>query len=151
MNNTLLVAVMAALGCGTAIGIQTTITTLIGRSAGPVRAGLLVNIGGGLLALLIVIGLAASGRLGQFQLTSSGRMALAAGALGVMILSGIAFSFPRTGLAAGMGAVFLGQMAIAVIVDTLGRAGGEPIPLDPRRIVGLAVMAVAVFLLLPRN
>jgi hypothetical protein len=33
----------------------------------------------------------------------------------------------------------------------LGRAGGEAIPLEPRRILGLIIMAVAVALLVPRQ
>jgi uncharacterized membrane protein YdcZ (DUF606 family) len=71
--------------------------------------------------------------------------------LGIFIVSGVAFSLQRTGVAAGVAALFMGQMIVGMIVDTLGRAGGEAIPLDARRIARLIVMAVALVLLLPRN
>jgi uncharacterized membrane protein YdcZ (DUF606 family) len=38
-------------------------------------------------------------------------------------------------------------MLIGVVVDALGLAGAEAIPLDLRRILGLVVMAVATVLL----
>jgi uncharacterized membrane protein YdcZ (DUF606 family) len=48
----------------------------------------------------------------------------------------------RAGMAAGLAAVIFGQFVFGVIADTLGLAGLAPIPLDLRRIIGLAVMAV---------
>jgi uncharacterized membrane protein YdcZ (DUF606 family) len=69
----------------------------------------------------------------------------------MLIVMGVAFSFPRMGLAAGVATVFLGQMLVGVLVDVLGRAGGEPIPLDLRRILGLVILAVALAFLLPRQ
>ena len=67
--------------------------------------------------------------------------------LGIFIVTGVSLAFQRTGVAAGIATVFLGQMLIGVVVDILGLAGAEPIPLDLRRGLGLAVMAVAVVLL----
>ncbi len=42
-------------------------------------------------------------------------------------------------------------MIFGTLADTFGWAGSQPIPLDARRIAGLAVMAVAIFLLMKRN
>lgn len=67
--------------------------------------------------------------------------------MGIGIVIGVAFSFQRTGVAAGVATLFLGQMLIGIIVDSLGWSGGEPIPLEPRRMVGLIVMALAIVLL----
>lgn len=72
-------------------------------------------------------------------------------AMGILIVMGVSFSFQRMGVAAGVATLFLGQMLIGIIVDALGRAGGEAIPLDPRRILGLIIMTVAVLLLVPRE
>jgi uncharacterized membrane protein YdcZ (DUF606 family) len=52
---------------------------------------------------------------------------------------------------AGVAAIILGQLLVSVIVDTIGWGGAEPIPLSLRHIVGLAIMAIAVYLLLPRD
>jgi uncharacterized membrane protein YdcZ (DUF606 family) len=38
-------------------------------------------------------------------------------------------------------------MLIGIVVDALGLAGGQAIPLDLRRMLGLVVMAIAVVLL----
>ena len=73
------------------------------------------------------------------------------GALGIVIIMGIAFSINLAGVTAGVAAVFLGQMFLSVIADTSGWGGVEAIPLDLRRIIGLILMGSSVFLLLPRK
>ena len=74
-----------------------------------------------------------------------------AGALGIGIIGGVAFAFPRTGIAAGGASIILGQMTVAIVVDTFGWAGAEPIPLNLSRIAGLVILAVAIRLLLPAS
>ncbi len=64
---------------------------------------------------------------------------------------GISFSISRAGMAAGLAAVIFGQFLFGVIANTMGLAGLAPIPLDLRRIIGLAVMAGSVIMLLPEN
>jgi uncharacterized membrane protein YdcZ (DUF606 family) len=54
-------------------------------------------------------------------------------------------------VAAGLAAVILGQFLFGVIADSFGLGGMQPIPLDLRRVIGLAVMALSVFLLLPKK
>jgi uncharacterized membrane protein YdcZ (DUF606 family) len=151
MQNTSYLGLAIALGSGLMIGIQSTFFTLIGRAIGPARASLILNVSGGVLAGAIL--LAAMGIQGRehWQIP---REALVTATLSVamgMLIMGIAFSFQRMGIAAGVATLFLGQMLIGVIVDALGRAGGEAVPLDLRRILGLFIMAVAVALLVPRQ
>jgi transporter family-2 protein len=141
-----------ALGSGLMIGIQATFFTLIGRAIGPARASLVLNVAGGILAGVIVV--AAIGIQGRTQWNiprDALVLATIAVAMGILIVMGVAFSFQRMGLAAGLATLFLGQMLIGLVVDTLGRAGGEAIPLDMRRVIGLIVMVVAVMLLVPRQ
>jgi uncharacterized membrane protein YdcZ (DUF606 family) len=76
---------------------------------------------------------------------------LAAGLLGVALLMGISFSMQRVGVTAGLATIILGQMLVAVVVDASGWGGVEPTPLKLSRIAGLLVMALAVYLLLPRS
>jgi uncharacterized membrane protein YdcZ (DUF606 family) len=38
-------------------------------------------------------------------------------------------------------------MLIGIVVDALGLAGTQAIPLDPRRLLGLLIMVVAIVLL----
>jgi bacterial/archaeal transporter family-2 protein len=141
-----------ALGSGLAIGIQSTLFTLVGRDIGPLRASLLINVLAGLLGGAIVIGWIALRGTSEWQITRpTALLALVAVTIGIGVVTGLAFAFQRMGLGAGTATVFLGQMLVGVIVDILGRSGGEPIPLDPRRVLGLIVMAIAVYLLIPRS
>ena len=73
------------------------------------------------------------------------------GLLGVFIITGISFSLQRTGVAAGLATVILGQLLLSVIIDRLGMGAAGVIPISIERIVGLIVIAVGVFLLLPRT
>jgi transporter family-2 protein len=152
MQNLTLTGLIVALGSGLAIGIQSTLFTVIGRSIGPVRASLIVNVTAGIIAGVILMGaLAIQGRAQWSIPGSTLRSSVIAVILGLFIVAGISLAFQRTGLAAGVVTVFLGQMLISVIVDALGLAGGETVPLDLRRVVGLIVMAVAIVLLVPQK
>ena len=152
MQSTSLTGLAVALGAGLMIGIQSTFFTLIGRAIGPARASLVLNLLGGILAGIIV--LTAIGIQGREQWNiphSAIVTATISVAMGMLIITAVSFSFQRMGVGAGIATLFLGQMLIGVLVDMFGRAGGEAIPLDLRRILGLIVMLVAVFLLIPRE
>ncbi len=107
---------------------------------------------GGVLAGIILI--AAIGLQGRehWNIPRSALVSAAISvAMGMFIIMGVAFSFQRMGVAGGIATLFLGQMLIGVIVDTLGGSGGETIPLDLRRVLGLIIMSIAVALLMPRR
>lgn len=152
MQNSTLTGIALALGSGLMVGIQATLFTLMGRTIGPIRTSLVLNVTGGILAGAVVLGAVAVQGREQWNIPRPTVLqATAAVAMGMLIVAGVAFAFQRTGLAAGIATMFLGQMLIGVIVDSLGRAGGEAIPLEPRRILGLVIMGIAVFFLVPRQ
>jgi uncharacterized membrane protein YdcZ (DUF606 family) len=137
-----------ALGSGLAIGIQATLFTLIGRSIGPVRASLILNVTGGIVAgIVILLALGIGGNTHWNVPRSTLLTAVIAVTLGLFIVTGVSLAFQRTGLATGIATVFLGQMLIGIVVDAFGLAGTEAIPVDPRRLLGLIVMTIAVVLL----
>ncbi len=148
MGEVTLIGIAVALGSGLAIGIQATLFTLIGRAIGPVRASLVLNVTGGIVAGIIVLAILGVGGNKNWNISRSTLVsAVIAVTMGIFIVAGVALAFQRTGIAVGVATVFLGQMLIGIIVDALGLAGAEAIPLDPRRILGLVVMAVAILLL----
>ena len=151
MDRSVVAAVLAALVAGIAIGAQGAVMRVADRALGAVRTGLLVNIAGGSLSLLALFGLSVlgGGVLWGAMLRSSPYWG-AAGALGIGILTGMAFALPRLGIAAGLGGIILGQMTAAVVIDTAGW-GAARIPLTASRLAGLVLMAAAVVLLLPRR
>ncbi len=153
MSTTLFLAFLAAVATGFAVGTQGTFTSRAGGIVDPLRVSFFVHIGGTFSAGLL-LGLVALRAGPGFTLGYSGPVipyTYIAGTLGVFIIMGIAFAFPTIGLTAGQAAFLLGQMLIAIIVDTAGLAGRDGIPLDLRRIAGLVLLAAAAWLLLPRD
>jgi transporter family-2 protein len=149
---TILVGAMGALFTGVAIGVQSTIASRAGSMIGDVRTGLFTNFFGGMIAgaILLLIFL----REGQQTWSVPGTAIIfvaSAGLLGIFIITGVSFSLQRAGVAAGLATLILGQLIVSTVVDTFGIGGVETIPLSPQRILGLLVMGIGVFLLLPRN
>jgi transporter family-2 protein len=152
MPKMILVGLAVALASGLMTGIQATLFTVVGRTIGPARASPVLNVIGGILAGLILIGAIGIQGREQWSIPRSALVSASiAVAIGMLIITGVAFSFQRTGVAAGIAAVFLGQMLIGVIVDIWGGSGGETVPLDGRRVIGLIIVAAGVLLLLPRE
>jgi bacterial/archaeal transporter family-2 protein len=148
MQEVTLTGAAVALGSGLAIGIQATLFTLIGRSIGPVRASLVLNVTGGIVAGIILLAVLGIGGSKQWHISRSTlTLAVIAVTLGLFIVTGVTLAFQRTGVSVGVATVFLGQVLIGIIVDALGLAGAQAIPLEPRRILGLVVMVVAIVLL----
>jgi len=151
MKNTLIIGVLAAVLTGSAIGLQASLGSRIGAVITPLRTGLWMNLVGGLIAGMLIV-------LFRNQEQVSGSipaivipLLLVAGLLGVSIVVGVSFSLARTGVAAGLAGLVLGQMLVGLVVDTFGWGSIQPVPLDGRRLLGLVVMALAVFLLLPKE
>lgn len=152
MQQATFTGVAVALGSGLAIGIQATLFTLIGRSIGPIRASLVLNVTGGIIAGIILLAVLGLGGNKNWDISRSTLVsAVIAVTMGIFIVAGVALAFQRTGVAVGIATVFLGQMLIGVVVDALGLAGAEAIPLDLRRLLGLAAIAVAIILLVQQK
>ena len=73
----------------------------------------------------------------------------ASGRLAGPVLTGLLVNF-LGGVVTGLAAVIVGQMFVAIIVDTFGLAGGQPIPISWVRVVGLALLALSTWMILPR-
>ena len=153
MKVSVLSALIIALGSGLAIGTQSTLINYAGRLLGPIQTGLIVNLAGGVIAGIVLLALALLTSVipSTAILKSVIPVAAAAGVLGLGIVAGIAYSFARVGVAAGFATIIFGQMLVAVLVDTQGWGGAVPIPLRPERLVGLGLLVVGAWLVLPRG
>ena len=152
MKTTLLFGILAALATGVAIGSQSTISSRIGAVIGPFRTGMLVNFVGGILAGLLLLGATAWQGRSIWNIPAPVMTLLLVGsALGIIIITGVSFSLQLTGVAAGLGAIILGQMVTSLVVDAKGWGATAPIPVTLPRLMGLAAIALGVFLLLPRK
>jgi uncharacterized membrane protein YdcZ (DUF606 family) len=152
MKNALLIGTLTALVTGILIATQATLSNRGGNIIGPIRTGILTNLGSGLFALVFILVTIIWHNLEWRNLPQpTVWMLLFSGGLGVLIVIGVSFSLRYTGVTAGTAAIILGQLLISTIVDATGLSGQAPIPITWQRVAGLFVMAVAVFLLLPRK
>ena len=154
MNATILVGLLVALGAGVAIGVQQVFTSMTGQMLGLVRGGFAIHVGGtivGALMILVVVFLFPGNRQPVDINPKIIGLSILAGMIGMIILMSIAFALPRIGQVSGQGAIILAQLTVALVVDKFALVGGQPAPLDWRRIAGLAVMVVGIYLLLPKS
>ncbi len=152
LSTYLFMGVIGALLTGIAIGAQSTLSSRVGTIIGSIRTGVLTNFIGGVLAGLILVVLLIINGKAYIKIPAVATLLLViAGALGIMIITGVAFSLQRAGVAAGLATIILGQMVISLVADARGWGGAEPIPVTLPRVLGLVVMAAGVYLLLPKR
>lgn len=152
MAGIIILGAVVALATGIAIGMQSTLSSRIGNLLGNFRTGIFMNFIGGIIAGIILLVITFIQGKAWWQIpTPALIMLIAAGTLGIAIITGVSFSLQRTGVAAGLATIILGQLVLSIIVDTRGIGGVTPIPLTWQRVVGLVVVAGGVYLLLPRS
>ena len=152
MKNVIIIGGLGAFATGIAISFQAYLSGRAGSLVGPNKTGLWTNFLGGTLAGLIILAMQFLGNNAHNSLTKNAfGLILTSGILGIIIITGIAYSINLAGVTAGVAAVFLGQIVLSVIIDTMGWGCFDPTPLDSRRIIGLIIMGISVALLLPRK
>lgn len=151
MKLSILIGALVALLTGIAIAVQSTMTSRVGSLIGDFRTGILTNSMGGIAAgsLMLIWLLREGPETWKVPPIALGITAIS-GILGILIITGISFSLQRAGIAAGLASVILGQLALSMVIDTVGLGGAEPIPLTTARILGLGITGVGVYLLLPK-
>lgn len=153
MQKTIILAVSVALMSGLAIGVQSSLIGTAGKDTGAVLTGLIVNFSGGAVAGLVLLAIYLRQGSGSFSAINIPTFVLIfiAGVLGLGVIIGLAYALPKTGIAAGLAAIIAGQMLVAVLVDTLGLTGEAPIPLNWTRIVGLVLLVLGTWAILPKE
>jgi bacterial/archaeal transporter family-2 protein len=73
------------------------------------------------------------------------------GALSLFIILSMTVAGPRIGVAATIGIVIAGNLAMSAVVDKLGLFGLERIPLSAPRLLGIALLATGAALSLHRG
>ncbi len=153
MQKSVLIALTVAVFSGLAVGVQSSLNSAAGKITGATLTGLLVNIAAGTFAglVLIVIYFRQDGfSFSALQMPTLG-IIMVAGILGIGVITGIAFSLPKIGIAAGLSAIIAGQMVMGIVIDTFGLTGGESIPLNWMRIGGVGLLALGAWAILPRG
>jgi transporter family-2 protein len=142
MSRGLAVALTAA--AGGLVALQAPINSRLGKSTGTFPAASISFAIG--LAVLVAIVLV-SGDVGGVARAGHGPWwSLLGGALGAAYVASVLVTVRTLGAGGVTAATIAGQLTLAVIIDQFGIAGVARQPIDASRVVGLALLAAGVFL-----
>ncbi|HEY0959996.1 MAG TPA: DMT family transporter [Novosphingobium sp.] len=130
---------------GIGIPIMATLNAGLGQQLGsPVAATFVLFVVGVTLAALV---LAISGDAPSLARISFGKPWLYAGAVFILFYAlSITWAAPRIGVGNAVFFVLLGQLVAAATIDHFGLWGAVQSAITPRRVLGIAVMALGVYL-----
>ena len=140
----LLPVIISLLG-GVAIGLQNPLASLMGQRIGILQGAFIIHLGGTIVAGVLLLAVP-GGNLSAWR--SVPWYALAAGALGVTLVSAISFAIPRIGVAATVGLVVATQIGLAAWLDHYGLLGLDVRLFDTWRFIGLVLLMVGAWLVL---
>lgn len=130
--------VAATFGVGLAMGFQHPLNALLAETVGDVVSSLVNFLVG---TLLLVVAVAASGRLVRFRgMTRPRSLYLLGGLFGVIVVVASIVVVRIVGATVLFAALVTGQLFGSVVLDRAGAFGLDPRPLDPRRITGLVLL-----------
>jgi transporter family-2 protein len=135
--------ILAVLVAGSATAIQAGVNGALGKKTGILEAAF-VSFLTGTVFLLILLLFVRKGNLSQAL--SVPKWQLTGGILGAIYILIMVFAVPRIGIAAALVTLIVGQLTCSTLLDHFGLIGERPLPIDLRRISGLLLMAVAVYL-----
>ncbi len=142
MESILLIILIGLTG-GVAVGLQSPMASMITQRLGVFESIFIVHIGGALIALVPLL-FYGGGKLAQWR--SVPWYVLGAGVFGLIVIAAISYMIPRVGVAASITTIVAGQMLMGVLLDHFGWLEAMQRPLDPTRVLGLAIVLVGVWL-----
>lgn len=135
--------VLAILG-GICIAPQGAINAMLGRNIGPLQAAL-VSFAVGFVTLLICVVVFYGRFPGDWaQLPQAPRYAFTGGILGAIIVFTSLLAVPRIGATATVVAILIGQVLSSALMDRYGWFGVPVSEFDPWRLLGLALLAISI-------
>jgi len=141
----LLIPIVVILVGGAAIGLQNPLAALMGQRVGILQSAFVIHLGGALLAGMLVV-VMPGGQLAAWR--SVPWYALGAGALGVILVSAMAFAIPRLGVTATTGVLVATQLVVAAWLDHYGLLGVDVRAFDAWRMLGVVLLLAGAWLVL---
>ena len=128
---------------GIAIGLQSPISSLLSDRMGMMESTFIIHFSGAIAASipLLIMG---GGNLSKWR--DMPWYALAAGSLGLIVISAASFIIPRAGVVSSIILLVLGQLIMGSILDHFGWLGADVRPLTYQRLLGLSVAMVGIWL-----
>jgi transporter family-2 protein len=138
-------ATLLAVSAGLAGSVQVALMSRLGERIGVLEALAFSTALTALLALVIV-GVARSSVAGYERALHQPWWMLMGGVMGLLIVFTVTYAGPRIGVAATVGILIAGQLAMGAAIDKWGLFGSERIDLRWPRLLGIALLALGAAL-----
>ena len=145
MSNLLLIILMVA--GGVAVAVQPSINARLAEKTGFLEAAT-ISFAVGTAILLITSFLASDGSLRRAS--EAQWWQLSGGLFGAFFVTMTIIGVPRIGTTAVLALTIVSQLAAGVVMDHYGLFGMREIPFDLRRILGILLLLVGVYLICKR-
>jgi transporter family-2 protein len=142
-----MVLVLLALAAGAGLPVQAGVNAAMARHAGRPEWAALVNFAVGLVALAAWLAATRAAPPPVSVLARVPLWAWSGGVLGAFYVSAVVVLAPRLGIAATLGLSIAGQMVGALLLDHYGFAGLATREVTGQRVLGAALLVVAVVLI----
>ncbi len=139
-------AVAIVIAVGAALAMQAPINAALAREVGDPTAAAAISFAIGFLVLAAMAWWNGTTTSTIAALSSVPWWALMGGVLGAIWVWAAIWSVPRLGVVTMFGAMILGQLLAAIILDARGAFGMEARPIDLSRIMAIAMVAGGVVL-----
>jgi transporter family-2 protein len=127
---------------GVAVGLQGPLASLMSQKIGVLESVFYIHLGGALAALIPLL---FYGGRNLSRWRELPWYVLGAGALGLAVISAMSYMVPRIGVAPATVMIVAGQLLVGVILDHYGLLGAHPRTLDTKRILGLLLVFLGVW------
>lgn len=139
--------IVGMLVAGAAIAIQPPINARLAEKTGFLQAST-ISFAVGTMVLLI---LSLLSRQGSFKRVFEAEWWQVTGGLyGAFLVTMVMIAVPRIGVTAMLGLTIVSQLAAGVVMDHYGLLGMPQIPVDFKRMMGIALLLVGVYLVMKR-
>jgi|AntRauTorcE11898_2_1112593.scaffolds.fasta_scaffold00527_2 transporter family-2 protein len=145
MPQTVITVLIALVGSG--LAVQAAANARLGAALQVPIASALWNFLLGTFALALLLASGLFGRPSLDDAATAPWWAWIGGLLGALFVTTSILAVPRVGTVATFGAIICGQFIGAVLIDTRGWLGVEPIPLTLSRVLGVGLLVAGVILI----
>lgn len=144
MSQALIVVVVSLVGIG--VAAQAAMNAKLGAALQAPIGSALWNFTLGTIVLGLMLLLGVFNRPAPSGLLSAPWWAYLGGILGAIFVTTTILAVPRVGTAVTLASIICGQLIGALLIDTFGWLGVKPIPLNPWRVAGVALLIAGVAL-----
>ena len=140
-----LLSIIVGLVAGAAIGVQNPLASIMGQRVGLLQSAFIIHVGGAIISGILLL-LVPGGHLGGWRTVPW--YALAAGGLGVILITSVSFTIPRIGIAATVGLLVAAQLSVGAWLDQHGYLEVAVRTFDPWRALGIAFLLGGTWLVM---